>query len=145
MENASYTIGEFAGLVKLSPRTIDFYTRRGLLHPDQLRQGHGYRHYTEGDRRRVSLIKELQARKFTLQEICKILNANRRENVPSAVEAIERVSSDLEKLRTLVQETRSAALATDQPAIRLVAAEALQRATGLLTLLVTLLQDMPLL
>jgi hypothetical protein len=58
---------------------------------------------------------------------------------------MERLASDLEKLRTLVQETRSAALATDQPAIRLVAAEALQRATALCTLLVSLLQDMPLL
>ena len=143
MENGSYTIGAFAELMKLSPRTIDFYTRRGLLHPDQLRGGHGYRHYTEGDRRRVTLIKQLQARKFTLQEIRQILDANRRENVPSAVEAMERVASDLEKLRTLVQETRSASLATDQPAIRLVAAEALHRATALCTLLVTLLQDMP--
>ncbi len=145
MEDGSYTIGEFAELMKISPRTIDFYTRRGLLHPDQVRRGHGYRHYTEGDRRRVTLIKQLQARKFTLQEIRQILEANSREDVPSAVEAMERVASDLEKLRILVQETRSAALATAQPAIRLVAAEALQRATALCTLLVTLLQDTQLL
>jgi len=145
VEHGSYTIGEFAEIMKLSPRTIDFYTRRGLLHPDQLRQGHGYRHYTEGDRRRVTLIKQLQARKFTLQEIRQILDANSREDVSSAVEAMERVASDLEKLRSLVQETRSTAFATAQPAIRLVAAEALQRATALCTLLVTLLQDMPLL
>ena len=145
MDHESYTIGEFAELMKLSPRTIDFYTRRGLLHPDQLREGHGYRHYTEGDRRRVTLIKQLQARKFTLQEIRQILEANGRKDIPSPVEAMERVASDLENLRTLVQETRSAALATDQPAIRLAAAEALHRATALCTLLITLLQDMPLL
>ena len=145
MAEGNYTIGEFAELMKLSPRTIDFYTRRGLLHPDQLREGHGYRHYTEGDRRRVTLIKQLQARKFTLQEIRQILDANGREDVPSPVEAIDRVANDLEKLQSLVQETRSAALATAQPAIRLAAAEALQRATALCTLLVTLLQDMPLL
>ena len=64
-----YTIGEFARLLGVSPRTIDFYTRQGLLHPDQNGRGHGYRHYTEDDRRRVSLIKQLQARKFSLQEI----------------------------------------------------------------------------
>lgn len=145
MDDGNYTIGEFAELTKLSPRTVDFYTRRGLLHPEQLRRGHGYRHYNEGDRRRVTLIKQLQARKFSLQEIRQILESSSRENAPSAVEAMERVASDLEKLRILVQETRSAALVTDQPAIRLVAAEALQKATTLCTLLVTLLQDMPLL
>jgi DNA-binding transcriptional MerR regulator len=91
------------------------------------------------------LIKQLQERKFTLQEIRQILDPNRGENGPSAVEATERLASDLDKLRTLVQETRSAALATDQPALRLVAAEALHRATALCTLLVTLLQDIPLL
>jgi MerR family copper efflux transcriptional regulator len=145
MRDGNYTIGEFAKLTNSSPRTIDFYTRQGLLYPEQLRRGHGYRHYTEGDRRRVALIKQLQARKFSLQEIRQILDSNSRENAPSAVEAMERVASDLEKLRNLIQETRSAALATSQPAMRLVAAEALQKATALCSLLVTLLQDMPLL
>jgi DNA-binding transcriptional MerR regulator len=145
MEDGSYTIGEFAKLTELSPRTIDFYTRRGLLHPEQLRRGHGYRHYTEGDRRRVALIKQLQASKFSLQEIRQILDANSRGNTPSAVEAMERVARDLEKLRNLIQETRSTALATNQPAMRLVAAEALQKATALCSLLMTLLQDRPLL
>ena len=145
MEDGSYTIGEFAKLTRLSPRTIDFYTRRGLLHPEQLRRGHGYRHYTEADRRRVALVKQLQARKFSLQEIRHILNSNRRQNVPSAVETMERVASDLEKLSNLIQENRSTALATDQPAMRIVAAEALHKATALCSLLVTLLQDMPLL
>jgi DNA-binding transcriptional MerR regulator len=145
MGEGGYTIGEFAELTKLSPRTIDFYTRRGLLHPEQLRRGHGYRHYTQGDLRRVALIKQLQATKFSLQEIRQILEANGRQGARCAVKAMERVASDLEKLRNLIQETRSTALATNQPAMRLAAAEALQKATALCSLLVTLLQDIPLL
>jgi predicted phage tail protein len=73
------------------------------------------------------------------------LRPDGRQNVLSAAEAIERVTIDLEKLRNFVQEARSSALATDQPAMRAVAAEALQKATALCSLLVTLLQDMPLL
>jgi DNA-binding transcriptional MerR regulator len=69
MDGENYTIGEFAKLLGLSPRTIDFYTRQGLLRPQQAVRSHGYRHYTEEDRRRISLIKQLQAKKFSLQEI----------------------------------------------------------------------------
>jgi hypothetical protein len=54
------------------------------------------------------------------------------------------VNSDLERLRNLIQETRPSALAAEQPAMRAVATEALQKATALCSLLVTLLQDMSL-
>jgi DNA-binding transcriptional MerR regulator len=142
MDEGSYTIGEFARRIKVSPRTIDYYTRQGLLRPEQPRRGHGYRHYREEDCRRVALIKRLQARKFSLQEIRQVLDSNGRRNIPPPVESMERVNSDLESLRHLVQETRSSALVADQPIMRAVATEALQKATALCSLLVTLLQDM---
>jgi len=145
MAEESYTIGELARGMKLSPRTIDFYTRQGLLHPEQAGRGHGYRHYTEEDRRRLSLIKHLQARKFSLQEIRQFLNSDGRQKASTALATLERVTTDLERLRHLVWETRSSALAADQPALRAIATEALQKATGLCSLLVTLLNDMPLL
>jgi MerR family copper efflux transcriptional regulator len=143
MDEASYTIGEFARRIKLSPRTVDYYTRQGLLRPEQPWRGHGYRHYREEDCRRVALIKRLQARKFSLQEIRQLLDSKGRQNIPPAVECMEQVNNDLERLRHLVQETRPSALAADQPAMRAVATEALQNATSLCSLLVTLLQDMP--
>jgi MerR family transcriptional regulator, copper efflux regulator len=143
MDEGSYTIGEFARRIKVSPRTIDYYTRQGLLRPEQPRRGHGYRRYHEQDCRRVALIKRLQSRKFSLQEIRQVLDSNGRRDIPPAVESIERVNSDLERLRQLVQETRPSALAAEQPAMRAVATEALQKATALCSSLVTLLQDMP--
>ncbi len=145
MDEGSYTIGEFASRMKVSPRTIDYYTRQGLLRPEQPRRGHGYRHYSEEDCNRVALIKRLQKRKFSLQEIRQVLDSNGTQNILPAVESLERVNSDLERLRHLVQETRPSALAAEQPAMRVVATEALQKATALCSLLVTLLQDMPLL
>ena len=95
METGSYTIGEFARSLGLSRRTIDFYTRQGLLHPDQAGSGHGYRRYTEEDRCRVTLIKQLQARKFTLQEIRQALQSSRNPKAASAVGAMERVAIDI--------------------------------------------------
>jgi len=143
MNEVNYTIGEFAKLLGLSPRTIDFYTRQGLLHPEQSGGGHGYRHYTEDDRRRVSLIKQLQAKKFSLQEIRQALEISGKENTVSPAEVIEQVTLELERLQSAIEKIRSSTSVLDQPAIRAVATEALQRATGLCSVLVTILHDMP--
>jgi len=142
-ETGSYTIGEFAHLLGLSRRTIDFYTRQGLLHPDQAGSGHGYRRYTEDDRCRVTLIKQLQARKFTLQEIRQALQSNRAPRTGSVVGAMEKVAIDLERLQNLIGKTRLSTSAADQPAVRDMATEALQRATNLCSLLVGILQELP--
>lgn len=143
MDQGSYTIGEFARHLGLSPRTVDFYTRKGLLHPIQNGQGHGYRRYTEEDRRRVSVIKQLQTRKFSLQEIRRVLDSYDRKEGTSPVEAMEQVALELEKLQLQVEQTRGKTLPLNQPAMRAVATEALQKATALSSILVTLLQDLP--
>ncbi len=143
MNEGNYTIGEFARLLGMSPRTIDFYTRQGLLHPAQPARGHGYRHYTEEDRRRVSLIKQLQVNKFSLQEIRQVLDSSSRKDIAPAVGAMEKMALDLKRLQSLVKDTRSSASILNQPAIRALATEALQRATALCSVLVTLLQDLP--
>ena len=144
MNHGNYTIGAFSKALGISPRTIDFYTRRGLLHPEQLSPGHGYRHYTEEDCRRVALIKQLQAKKFSLQEIRQILEEPANSKTPSAVEALEQIARDLERFHNIVLENQVAAKVVETPAIRAVATDALQKATGLCTLLVSLLQEMPL-
>ncbi len=127
----------------LSPRTIDFYTRQGLLRPQQPGRGHGYRHYTEKDRRRISLIKQLQAKKFSLQEIRQAMEISGGKNTVSPAEVMEQVTLELERLQAAIEEIRSSASVLDQPAIRAVATEALQRATALCSVLVTILHDMP--
>ncbi|HXZ34836.1 MAG TPA: MerR family transcriptional regulator [Thermodesulfobacteriota bacterium] len=143
MDGDNYTIGEFAKMLGLSPRTIDFYTRQGLLHPEQSGRGHGYRHYTEEDRRRVSLIKQLQSKKFSLQEIRQALEISGKEKTVSSAEVREQVTVELERLQAAIEEIRSSASILDQPAVRAVATEALQRATALCSVVVTLLNDMP--
>ena len=143
MDRENYTIGEFAKLLGLSPRTIDFYTRQGLLRPEQPGRGHGYRHYTAEDRRRISLIKQLQAKKFSLQEIRQAMEISGERNTVSPAEVIEQVTLELERLQAVIEEIRSSSSVLDQPAIRAVATGALQRATALCSVLVTILHDMP--
>jgi len=128
----------------VSPRTIDFYTRQGLLHPEQPSPGHGYRHYTDQDGHRVALIKQLQIKKFSLQEIRQILESEANPKTSSAVEAMEQISLDLERLRNIVLENHWAAKSANMQAMRAVATDALQKATGLCALLINLLQEMPL-
>jgi len=123
MNNESYTIGEFSKALGLSPRTVDFYTRRGLLHPDQPSPGHGYRHYTEEDCRRVALIKQLQAKKFSLQEIRQILESPSNPEAASAVEALEQIAVDLERIQHIVLENKEAAKGDDKPDMRTVATD----------------------
>ncbi len=139
-EEKRFTIGELAERIGVSPRTIDFYTRQGLLHPQQPGRGHGYRHYAAQDLHRVHLIKQLQARKFSLQEIRHVLNSSARKKIPSAIETLEKINLDLERLRILVQETKSSAVVADPAVMRTMATEALQKATGLCSLLIALLQ-----
>ena len=141
----NYTIGEFARLLGVSPRTVDFYTRQGLLHPEQAGQCHGYRHYTEGDSTRMTLIKQLQACKFSLQEIRQIFNSPGGEKAAAVADVMEQVTTDLDRLKKLIQENLASASAANQPALRLAAAAALQKATGLCSLLVTVMQDTPIL
>jgi len=115
----------------------------GLLHPIQNGAGHGYRRFTEADRRRVTVIKQLQARKFSLQEIRRVLDSGDQKDGSSALEILEQVALDLEKLHFQVEQTRRKAFPLNQPAMRAVATEALQKATALTSILVTMLQDLP--
>ncbi len=144
MGEETYTIGQFSKLMGVSRRTVDFYTRQGLLHPEQGSPGHGYRHYTQEDRKRMLIIKQLQAQKYSLKEIRQILDRNNVSPKTSGIEIMEEVTIDLDRLQKLIKKTRSANLINEQPALRLLAAQALQKATGLCSMLVTFLQEMPL-
>lgn len=147
MAGETYTIGEFAKLMGVSPRTVDFYTRQGLLHPAQGSPGHGYRHYSEEDKKRLAIIKQLQAQKFSLKEIRQILDKNFSQKDGSGLEIMEEVTLSLDRLQKLIKKTRAGNfgnLKNEQPAMRILAAQALQKATGLCSMLVTFLQELPL-
>jgi DNA-binding transcriptional MerR regulator len=93
----------------------------------------------------MTLIKQLQACKFSLQEIRQIFNSPGGEKAAAVADVMEQVTTDLDRLKKLIQENLASASAANQPALRLAAAAALQKATGLCCLLVTVMQDTPIL
>lgn len=63
-----YKIGELARLSQVSPRTIDYYTKLGLLEPEK-RSGTNYRLYSDETLSRLKRIEKMKREKFTLEEI----------------------------------------------------------------------------
>lgn len=62
-----YKIGDIAQLAGVSRRTIDYYTKLGLLQP--IRLENNYRYYTKHTLARLKMIETLKAQRFTLNEI----------------------------------------------------------------------------
>lgn len=62
-----YKIGEIAQLAGVSKRTVDYYTKLGLLEP--VRSENNYRFYTDKSLLRLKIIEVLKANRFTLEEI----------------------------------------------------------------------------
>ncbi|WP_199621065.1 MerR family transcriptional regulator [Paenibacillus alkalitolerans] len=63
-----YKIGELATLSEVSPRTIDYYTKLGLIHPAK-RSNTNYRLYGIETLQRIKRIEWLKRQKLTLEEI----------------------------------------------------------------------------
>jgi MerR family copper efflux transcriptional regulator len=63
-----YKIGELARLADVSPRTIDYYTKLGLLEPEK-RSDTNYRLYSNETLIRLKRIESMKKEKYTLEEI----------------------------------------------------------------------------
>ncbi|MEW9698519.1 MerR family transcriptional regulator [Paenibacillus sp. SI8] len=63
-----YKIGELARLADVSPRTIDYYTKLGLIEPEK-RSDTNYRLYSVETLNRLKRIESMKNEKYTLEEI----------------------------------------------------------------------------
>jgi MerR family copper efflux transcriptional regulator len=63
-----YRIGELAKLSEISQRTIDYYTKLGLIEPEK-RSDKNYRFYSDETLARLKRIEALKKEKYTLEEI----------------------------------------------------------------------------
>lgn len=68
-----YKIGQLAAMSGLSPRTIDYYTKIGLIHP-QKRSKTNYRLYGSETLERLKRIEWLKQQKLSLEEIRELLS-----------------------------------------------------------------------
>lgn len=92
-------IGELARLARVSPRTIDYYTKLGLLAP-AVRTNGSHRLYNPECVERVQQIRVLQAQRLSLWEIRERLNtAANGQFREQALSALEEAASSLERLQ----------------------------------------------
>jgi DNA-binding transcriptional MerR regulator len=73
------SIGEFAHSTMLSIKTIRYYQELGILLPDRIDKGTGYRYYDQKSYDRARSIQMLKDLGFTLNEIRLILTECRDE------------------------------------------------------------------
>jgi len=144
-ESECYRIGELARRCRTSRRTIDYYTRLGLLHPIARTDGN-YRLYGADAPARVARIRALQARRLSLREIAASLNGNGSDTVGDAIERFRLVAHELDRLRgevAEIQETITEARQKDGRSRILgdAARETLARARALVLLLASLMVD----
>lgn len=102
---SSYRIGELSRIAGVSRRTIDFYTRMGLLLPEERSEGN-YRLYTEDSLERLHYINEMKAKKFSLEEIKERLD-EAKQYVADPSHIIERVHKLQEDLLHIEREVTS--------------------------------------
>ncbi len=101
-----FQIGELAGLLDLSPRTIRYYEEIGLLTSVRRMEG-GKRIYTSDDLRRLRFIKKLKALGLTLAEMQELEAAylkhrTNRTVLPRLVELLDRRIAEIdERIETL--------------------------------------------
>ena len=71
-----YTIGEVAALLNMSPQTLRFYDKNGVVVPHQIDGRTGYRYYSYDQIQYIDRVKYLQRFGFRLEDIRDILAAN---------------------------------------------------------------------
>ena len=101
-----FRIGDFANICGVSSRTVDYYTRLGLLKPCQRSLGQ-HRLYDDAAVRQMQKIKELQVRRLTLGEIAGYLERTDPEN-SDALPRLRQIEEDLARLDREVSSLRPA-------------------------------------
>ena len=88
-------IGELAQLANVTKRTIDYYTRLGLLQAE--RSASNYRYYKKETVQLIVEIEELKKQGLSLQEIAKTLNIKQAQYEEVDIQAIRIHMQELEK------------------------------------------------
>jgi MerR family copper efflux transcriptional regulator len=98
MSDALLRIGELATRAEVTTRTVDHYTRLGLLSPAERTNGN-YRLYEPADVDRIGVIRGLEAHGVGLEDIATAL----RSPGTGASEALDRIGHDLAALQSAVE------------------------------------------
>ncbi|WP_120460864.1 MerR family transcriptional regulator [Paenibacillus aceti] len=98
-----YRIGELAKAANVSERTIDYYTKLGLIGPEK-RTRKNYRLYSSETLKRLERINQMKHEKYTLEEIREKLD---QWSSVSGEEQVNEILSSLEiKMQQLEREVK---------------------------------------
>ncbi|MFD2671855.1 MerR family transcriptional regulator [Marinicrinis sediminis] len=101
-----WKIGQFADLAKVSQRTVDYYTKLGLIQPEQRTSGN-FRLYGRKALERLQRIEMLKAEKYTLEEIKQWLDQfdrTREQGDPAITEKLNALHSHMKQLEIEIKE-----------------------------------------
>ncbi|MCC2683128.1 MAG: MerR family transcriptional regulator [Paenibacillaceae bacterium] len=100
MERKLYKIGQLSRLSSVSSRTIDYYTKLGLIQPEK-RSDSNYRYYSDETLLRLKRIEMMKKEKYTLEEIKACLDqfekVGQSEQVTDKLSALQLHLQQLEK------------------------------------------------
>lgn len=137
-----YRIGELAYLANVNPRTIDFYTREGLLNPLKREDTHQHRYYPESALDRLLLIKQLRAHHLSLAEIRIHLENISSPDQRQVIETLQSVCQQMDRLQHQLMGVAPAVALSDRTLVVGMTAEAMQKVATLTTALSSLLASL---
>jgi DNA-binding transcriptional MerR regulator/effector-binding domain-containing protein len=95
------SIGEFSKICEVSAKTLRYYEKIGLIHPDEINPENGYRYYSINQLKKMLLINRLKLYHFPLGEIKTILELEADHREKQLCLALHRKRKDiLEKLHS---------------------------------------------
>ena len=122
----SLHVTELARLAGVTPATVRYYSRVGLLQP-QREPSNGYRCFSESDKHRVVFIRRAQALGLTISDIKSILDTSDRGEAPcdhvralveERLNTVQEQLSELQTIETRISQTLTAWAETDEKAPR---------------------------
>lgn len=103
-----YTTGKFAKMANVTPRTIRYYDKYGLLKPNLIGEN-GYRYYVDADLLKLQRILLLKQLGFSLEEISPILMENDfdsfQQSLHIQLELVDKKIDHLMALRNTLKNT----------------------------------------
>ncbi len=118
----SLHVADLAESADVTPATIRYYSRAGLLHPNR-DPNNGYRSFSLGDTKRVKFIRQAQELSLKIADIKAILETAEQGDTPCGkVESLVRdrlkaITQQIEELRATKKRIASAIEAWEEPRI----------------------------
>jgi MerR family transcriptional regulator, copper efflux regulator len=134
-----YRIGELAHLAEVNPRTIDFYTREGLLEPLDRSGNNQHRYYPNGSLDRLLFIKQLRSRNLGLSQIRAHLNEKDKPEQREVLDTLQKVCQQIDDLQHQLEEVNPVVSGIDRSLVLGMTVEAMQKLATLTAALTALI------